>query len=328
MKRFTLILSSLLAVQLLVAIGLLFSGSDNAAFKAQEPLLAFDVDKIDQIAIDESGAISVTLAKRDGKWILPSLADFPADTQKVKATLEKLAELKKGWPVATTAEAAQRFKVTDARHERRIVLKSGDKQAGELLLGSSPSFRQVHARVEGDDKIYSIAFSTYEAAARNEDWMDRNYLSIPEDQIASISVGDVKLERKDGKFTVPGLAEGEKLVESEVYKLAQAVSRPVFDVVQGKGSDALTKVNEPDVQVVVKKGDGTEITYRYKKEAGGGAYLFASSAHDFLFRVAEASIDSIVKAKREKLIEAKKKEGEGAQNSTTKHEEQPSAGGG
>lgn len=327
MKRLTVILAGALGLQLVVALALSLSGSNHAAFKAQGPLLAFDADKIDQLSIDESSANSVTLVKRDGKWILPGSSDFPANGAKVNTLFRELAQLKKGWPIATTAEAAQRFKVADGIHERRIELKSGGKLVGELLLGTSPAFRQVHARVSGDNKVYNVAFANYEAGARTEDWMNRDFLNIPQDKITSISVGDVTLERKDGKFTMPGLAEGEKLNESEAQRLASAVARPSFDAIDGKGKDALAKLNEPDIQVTIKQGDGGTVTYKYKKEASGGAYLFASSAHDYVFKVAETSIDAIVKAKREKLVEAKKKEGEDAQVST-KHEQQPNASGG
>ncbi len=128
MKRFTLILAGVLAVQLAIAAALSFGGSDYGAFQADKPLLAFDKDKVDEIAIDQTGASSVTLKKQDGKWVIPSMADFPAAEDRVTSLLSKLAELKKGWPIATTSEAASRFKLTKDDHERRIVLKSGGKE--------------------------------------------------------------------------------------------------------------------------------------------------------------------------------------------------------
>ena len=53
MKRFTLILTAVLALQLVLALGLTFSGSDYAAHDANEPLLAFDKEKVDEIVINE-----------------------------------------------------------------------------------------------------------------------------------------------------------------------------------------------------------------------------------------------------------------------------------
>jgi hypothetical protein len=60
--------------------------------------------------------------------------------------------------------------------------------------------------------------------------------------------------------------------------------------------------------VTVKRTEGEPIVYKYKKEEGGGAYLFASSAQPYLFRVSEATIKPLADASRAKLIEAKAEE--------------------
>src|SRR5687767_13959483 len=186
MGRGTLILGGLLAAQLGLASILALSSSDHAAFDAKEPLLAFDTAKVDQIAIDQAvGGNSVTLKKENGKWVIPSFAGFPADPGKVSAFLDKLRELKKGFPVATSSDAANRFKVSDSTAERRLVLSSGGKEAARLLMGTSPSFRQANVRADGSS-IYSVAFSAYEAGLRGDDWMDRGALAIPADQVSSV----------------------------------------------------------------------------------------------------------------------------------------------
>ncbi len=245
MQRLSLILAGVLGAQLVLALALSLSGSDHASFKAKEPLLAFDANAVDRIDIDESGAGSVTLTRRDGVWVVPSMADFPADGLRVAAFLSRLADLKKGWAAATSAEASGRFKVGEESHERRILLRKGEKTVAELLLGTSPSFRQVHARAGGEPNIYSIQFANYDVGTRGEDWMNRDVLGVPDDKIASISIGDLRLDRKDGRFVVAGLADGETQKDSEVWRLAGAVAHPAFDAVQGKGADALAKVNGP-----------------------------------------------------------------------------------
>jgi hypothetical protein len=304
MKRFTLILSGVLALQLVLALALTFSGTDYAAYKADEPLLAFDNDKVDQIVIDETGANSVTLKKHDGQWLIPAMADFPAEQARVTGLLDKIGALKKGWPVATTSDAAKRFKVAAEDHERRIVLKSGDQELATLLIGSSPTYRQAHVRTASADEIYSAEISAYEAGARGEEWVDKTYLDIPQDKIASISIGDVVLEQKDGKFTLAGLSADQKAKPAELPPIVSAVTNPSFDVVQGKGKDALAKLEAADFEVTVKRTEGEPVILKYKKEGDGGAYLFASSAHPYVFRVAASTIKPLADAKREKLIEA------------------------
>src|SRR5690348_7639884 len=110
MRRPTvLVLAALLCAQIALAIGVAFTRSDHAAFNAKEPLLAFQPAKVDQIAIDDDAGKKVELQKQDGKWVIPSSSGFPADQTKVESFLNKLAGLKKGWPVAETAAAADRF---------------------------------------------------------------------------------------------------------------------------------------------------------------------------------------------------------------------------
>jgi hypothetical protein len=313
MDRLSVKMTAVLGFQLILAAILWTSGSDNTAYKAKEPLLAFDAAKVDQIDINESGANAVVLTKQDGKWTVPSLAGFPADDAKVSSLLTKIAGLKKGWPVASTSEAAKRFKVTDDAHERLIALKSGGKEIGKIYVGTSPAFKQAHARAGNGSSIYSVAFATYDAGVRGEEWMDRSLLNIPQDQIASISIGDITLDRKDGKFALAGVSEKEKPNETAIYRLVGALTFPAFDAVAGKGPEALAKVNQPDIEVTVKRNSGAPVILKYKKEESGGAYLFASSANGFLFRASEAAIEPVVKAKRDALIEAPKKaENEGA----------------
>ncbi|MGA9763153.1 MAG: DUF4340 domain-containing protein [Rhodomicrobium sp.] len=307
MERLSFKLAAVLGFQLALALVLWSFSSDHTAFRAKDPLLAFDPAKVDRIEIAENGASSVALVKEDGKWTIPAFASFPADGAKVTGFLTKLNALKKGWPVASSAEAAKRFKVAGDAYERKIVLKSGGNAIGEILLGTSPAFKQISARAGDDSHVYSVAFAEYEAGTRGDDWMDRALLNIPQDQIASIATGDVTLDRKDGKFVLSGLAEGQKPDETAIYRLVGALTYPVFDSVVGKGAEALAKVNEPNIEVTVKRTSGAPIILKYKKEAAGGAYVFASSATGFLFRASEAAIEPIAKAKHDALIEAPKK---------------------
>ncbi len=295
MRQSTSVLAWAVALQVALALALSVGGRGNDAYQAKEPMLAFDASQIDGIDIDESAGSSVSLVKDGGKWTIPAFLGFPADNGKASAFVAKLAALKRGWPVATTEEAASRFKVVGGSHERRVVLKSGGKKQAELLIGTSPQFRQAYARREGDGSVYSIAFSAYEAPDRPEDWIDRDVLSVPEDKVAAITLGDATLTRKDGAFALADLKDRETPKESEITKLVSAALHPQFDAVVGKGADALAKVATPDVEVTVKMADGKAIVSRYKKDAAGSAYLFARSGSEFLFRAGEAAVEPLVK---------------------------------
>jgi hypothetical protein len=308
MKQTTLVLSGILALQLVLALGLTFSGSDNSPFKAGEPLLALDKVAVDSIVVDETGGSSVTLAKKDGKWVIPAMAEFPADEGQVKQLIEKVASLKKGWPVATTSEAAERFKVTRDNHDRRIVFKGGEWEVGSILVGTAPTYRQAHIRMPSSNEVYSLEFAAHDAPTRAEQWMDKGALRLQQDKVSSISVNDLLLERKEGKFAVAELKDGETQKDMEIPPVVSAATTPGFDSVQGKGPDALAKVEPADLQVTVKREGGEPVVYKFKKEQEGGAYLFSVSTQPYLFRVAEAYVKPLAEANRAKLVAVKQAE--------------------
>ncbi len=121
MKNGIFILSGLLAAQLVLATVLNLSGEDYGVFQVEEKLLSFKRQAVDGLRI-EDGTDTVVLKKQVGKWLLPSIGDFPASQGDVERLLDKLAALEKGWPVARTSGAARRFAVDEEQFERKLTL--------------------------------------------------------------------------------------------------------------------------------------------------------------------------------------------------------------
>jgi hypothetical protein len=118
----------------------------------------------------------------------------------------------------------------------------------------------------------------------------------------------VKIEKTNGALTIAGLMEGDTVKQAELSGFIHAAANPSFDAVQGKGEDALAKLQPADFTVTIGVEGGEPVKYSFKKESSGGAYLFASSAHPFVFRVAEERIKTLAEASRDKLVEAKVEE--------------------
>ncbi|MEM1436675.1 MAG: DUF4340 domain-containing protein [Pseudomonadota bacterium] len=198
------LLGGLLIVQLLVIAALLFGSRDSA--QAQGPLLAFSADIAQSLTIDEGPAAapaadaeasaeaadtapeSVTVQRVADRW---EVAGLPADADKVNALLARLADLRSAWPVATTLRAQSRFEVADDRYRKRVQVALGDGSAQSLLLGSSPGFKRVHARVPGNDAVYSIALAEFDLPTATVDWLDKALLAF---------AGDVTRVRRDGQW--------------------------------------------------------------------------------------------------------------------------------
>ena len=170
-------LGGLLAAQLLIVAGILFTGtlgSDEGASR----FLAFDAAAVTKFTIadsDESVALTREGEGENAAWRLAG--GMPADGDKVDEVLGKLAEMAAPWPVATSSDSAERFDVTENAHQRRLTLENDDGVLADVFFGTSPGYRRVHARAQGEDEVYSVDFSNYEAPTDADQWLDKSLLA-------------------------------------------------------------------------------------------------------------------------------------------------------
>ena len=173
-------LGALLAIQLVV-VGVLLAAR-SGGIEEPAPFLEFDADSVDSLTVSNSEG-SVSVSKVDGNWQLPN--GVPAAGIKVDSVIESLSKAAGGWPVANTEPTRERFEVTEENHQRHIVAKAGDDIVADIYLGTSPGYRKTHALRVGEDDIYSIGFSNYEAGVKAADWLERSLLR-PKGEIAAL----------------------------------------------------------------------------------------------------------------------------------------------
>ena len=170
-------LGGLLAAQLLIVAGLLV-GSVTESDAEAERFLAFDPAAVTKFTVAEADEAVLLLREGDGDaaaWRLES--GLPADADKAKELLDKFADMAAPWPVATSSDSAERFEVTESAHQRRLTLEADDEVLADFFLGTSPGYRRVHARAAGEDEIYSLDFSNYEAPTDTDQWLDKALLA-------------------------------------------------------------------------------------------------------------------------------------------------------
>ena len=194
------LLGGLLAAQAVIIAGLLLAsgmGSDAGASQ----LLAFEPANVTELGVSgEEGAVQLT---RDGEaW---RLADgLPADGGKISELLADLSDLDAPWPVATSDDSAERFEVTEGNHQRRLLIEDEDGPVADLLLGTSPGYRRVHARLSGESEVYSIDFSNYEAPTDPDQWLDKALLAA-KGEVSSVVLEDAwQLARQGGEWQIDG----------------------------------------------------------------------------------------------------------------------------
>ena len=179
-------LAIIAVVQLVLVAVLMLRG--GLATEAEPTLLAFDAQAADRVVIhpptadaassDESSDSAtpeapLTLIKRENGW---QAGEFPANESKIETVLEKFAGFTSPWPVATSESASDRFEVADDAYQRRLQIYADDELLADVLLGTSPGYRRVHARSVGSDEVYSIDFNNYELPTESSEWLDKALL--------------------------------------------------------------------------------------------------------------------------------------------------------
>jgi len=165
------LLTALLALQ--VGLVLLFRMQTQPTTDDANVLLSFEPSQVNRITISD-GDLEVSLTRTEDGW---QAGEYPADTAKVTAMLEKLAGLDTQWPVATTPASAVRFEVAQDNFQRRVVL-DGVADVPVLYLGTSPGFQKVHGRRADSDSIYSIGLSNFELPVGVDGWLNKKMFAL------------------------------------------------------------------------------------------------------------------------------------------------------
>ncbi len=292
MTRFNQLLAGLFAIQLLLATGIYLGSQPAAVAQAETPLLAADSTQIDRITIDEGDGKPLRLIKEAGQWQLPDYFTLPADARKVEQLLERLARTKTGWPVATTAASRKRFEVSDDGYQKRITLAHGDDTLQRLYLGTSPGFRQLHLRREGDDAVYAVQLNSYDFPAEPGGWLDRT-LAQPNGEITGLEGPDFRLTRQDDDSWQP--SDGRRLVEAELEKLLQGLGTlSVQEAVDKKTPD-----NSYRLRVESRAG---EVVYHLFKEQE--SHYLSHSDYSPVFKISAYDYERITGQDAGKLFEA------------------------
>ncbi|RMF17902.1 MAG: DUF4340 domain-containing protein [Gammaproteobacteria bacterium] len=284
MKRWINLLTLLLGIQIVLGVALLAT-NQQADFSQAGPLFTADLANADQWVIADEDGNTVTLKNVDGKWVLPDLHALPADSSKLTDAVAKLGKLKRGWPVARTPEAHERFKLTDGKHVRKVVVKKGDDTLASFYLGTSPTFKRIHLRLDGDDNVYAIDFAAYELPAKASDWLDTQVAAVDPDSLTRIEGKDFTLARDGDSWKVSPIPDGKVQDDKGVDALLDDLKTlSVLDVL---GTEAKPEygLDAPVVKWTLTPKSGEPITFTLGKHKDGW-YALRRSDQPVIFKVA------------------------------------------
>jgi hypothetical protein len=213
---------------------------------------------------------------KDGKWVIPSHYDYPADAKdRLAKTASSVMDLTKDTIRSDRVEDQEEMGVLDPLDSKVTSLKGRGKRvtlrdASEKVLadfiigneirkktedGGEPS-GQRYVRVPGQKRIYGVNLKA-DLSTKFADWIETNLLKVDAGKIRKVVVdhhkvdperqvivpGDVlTLERKDasGPWTTEGVPAGKELDSAKLTAMTTALSDLKISGVRPK-PDGLTR---------------------------------------------------------------------------------------
>lgn len=318
-------LGELLAVQLLMAIGLNFPALYPVTQPVAAPLVEVAQSQINRVVLEGPDQAKVVLAKEGDSWLLPDLGKFPADSNRVNTILEKITSSKPDAPIATTAGAKARFKVSDEAFERRITLAQNDKTLATLYLGSSPGFRRSYVRAGGEDTIFALELAAYELPVQLADWEDKTILRLPQKDITALEVAGLRIEqsaqpaspspeKQTGNESHPAVSppvwEAKELKTGRhlefkpdaVDTLARSLADLTYDKVLGRDVNPEYGLDKPSLTIVLTRKTGDTMTYILGKNPKKEEYTLKVSNRPEYFRLPSYQATALLEAADRKQL--------------------------
>ena len=302
MSRSVKLLLLLLVLQAGLVAWVNFQGDEPGAVEADEPLLALDLEGVDAVTIERKGDAPLRLARKDAGWVLSGKGDFPVASAKFEEFTEKLLKARRSWPVGRTLVAARQLRVTEEDFERRVRFLKGTEVLGDVFLGSSPGFRKVHARLDGDEHTHAIEFNAFDAPSDAGSWYDTEVLKTAVEDIARIDLGVYALKAVDGGFQVEGLRKNEETDGGPVKELVERVAGVGFSEVLSKDGKARFDAGRPILEYVIETKAGSAVTHTVVSPKEGDHYVLKSSALSHYFEVEKERFDKLRDTSRVQLV--------------------------
>lgn len=286
------------------------------------PLVKLAVAEVDELLLEDGEGHNLVLKKEQENWLLPDAGSFPADSERVQGLIDRLVATQRGWPEATTAEAATRFKVAADRFERKLSLRKAGNTLATVFFGGSPGLRKTYLRVDGDPEIQTIGIAQHELEVKIDNWIDTHALRLKPEQVARIELPDLVLERTQDGLQPVGLSPEEEVVKDRRDALVKRLTGLSIAAILGAESRPEYGLEHPSLRysVVLEGGDTVEYVFGAipkpqtgKEDAAAQPAMEQSSVlkvsnRKQLFRVDGWQVEEIKNATRVALVRSKKQE--------------------
>ncbi|MCB9654777.1 MAG: DUF4340 domain-containing protein [Deltaproteobacteria bacterium] len=317
MNKTNRLLIFLLVAQALIITGMHFGDDRRMTVQSVKLFDPFDPAKVTRINI--SGALpekesdppqnQVELAKEGATWGIATADNYPADKTKVEEFLKTLAKLRSRNTVLTKSTFHKKLEVAADKYQRSITITHDGKPI-TFFIGSSPSFKTVHVRLDGQDDVYLVSdFSASDAADRAWGWVDRTYIQYPKKDVWSLRLenahGTMALEKNPANDDWISASTAGPLDTALVNNLVSKASTINLESPVGKTLKPEYGFDKPLAVVTLVTGTSTiagtpppstetttvKIGAKLEKE---NQYYVKSSRSDYVVTVAGWGLDPLV----------------------------------
>jgi len=286
-------LTILFIAQVLLILGV-FAYQQNSRVQVDaQPLLAIKPADIDKVIIQDASN-KVTLQKTGSQWQLPDLHQLPVDKQKLDEVLQKLDGTKLTWPVTTTASSHERFEVTGSKFQRRVELFQGDTKKADLWLGTTPGFKKIHLRREGEDQVYAVELTAFEFATASNDWLQSDLLAVKD--VNSIKAADYELQKTGDNWNFVAASQSVNAEKVDATKATELVN--AFSNLQVQ--EVVSQVPQGEITKISAKSAAGEFNYEFTK--AGSDYFVKRSDRDVTFKLSQVEFERIANVKKASLL--------------------------
>ncbi len=301
MKNYHLYLLGLLAVQIVIVFSLYTNESKRLAASETKPFVVINSDNITKVLVKD-GSQTVDLVKNGDHWLIPSLNNLPVTKNKMEDNLNAIMDISVSWPIATTSSAKERFEVSEENFQRYVELFDGEKSVSKFYLGSSPSFRKVHARRDNENDVFAISFNTFDLPVKADQWLDKSLLSTK--NIKSIKGDSFELIKGETVWYLSGGTPEKAEIEVDQEKATTLADTFNTLRIQNVQLEPLKFGDSKTSNIEVVTDEGTlsyqfiEMENNYYVKRGDLNQMFTISKFNYE-KLANTSIDSLITAPEE-----------------------------
>jgi hypothetical protein len=240
------------------------------------PGLLDAADTVEMLAVADKRE-TLTIELRDGRWRLAERSGYPARTDKVRAAILGLAELRVLEPKTSQKDQYSRLGVEDPggkeSSSKEITLFGAKGQKLASAIVGRPKFdlgggeRGLYIRRSGEEQAWLVR-GQVDLGFNAADWLEREIVHVAEDRVASVTVrqpdGETltasRAAATDKHLSIPGIALRRDDILAD---LLNGLSHLMLDDV--RKADELEIADPYLTKVEVKTFDGLTIRFRFGK---------------------------------------------------------------